>query len=183
MAWAPPYAPDLGDPSFLGRGQHRGLESAGRRHHGDPLHACHGGGNGVHQHGGGIGRSAAGNIDPNGLQRRPTPAQFHTGLVLEPLVSGALALMIGADALGGEGDRFSDFGRALHGAVLDLLGADPDVLGADIGPIELTAEAQNRLQALGAHGQENVTNQDVNVFGGLATLINEGGEGGLEAGL
>ena len=117
----------------------RRLQAPRRRHHGDALHPGGGGRHGVHQHGGGIGGPSARNIDAHRLKRRPTPAQLDAGLVLEPLVGGPLTLVIGADALGGEGDGLANLRRALLSAFFDLRRRDPDILGADICPVELTA--------------------------------------------
>jgi hypothetical protein len=167
-------------PGFLGGGQHGRLQLAGRGDHGDAVDAGHLGGHGVHQHGRGIGRAAAGHIDAHGLQRRPAPAQLHAGLVGPGLILRTLAGVEGADAGGGEGDGLADLGRGLGRAGLDLLGGDADRVLGQFHAVEAAGEAEHGLQALGLDGLQHVARGRVDILGRAPALVEEGLEGGGE---
>ena len=64
------------------------LEAARRSDHGDPPDPGDAGRDGVHQHRRGIGGAAAGDVDPDRIQRRPAPAEFDPGGVGEAMIPG-----------------------------------------------------------------------------------------------
>ena len=96
-------------PDFIHAGQMRRREhqrvnlSLGRRgdHH-KPLNTRDARRNGVHQHGGGIGRPPAGHIDTSGINRPPARTQPHARCIGHVAVGGLLLCMIGANTLCGE---------------------------------------------------------------------------------
>ncbi len=139
----PADAPDLGDAGFARRRQHRRLQLAGRRDHGDAVDAGDLGRHRVHQHGRGIGGPPARHIDPHRLQRRPAPAELDAGLVDEARVRRPLALVVAADARGGEGDRLAHLDRAGVDPGLDLARGDLELRLGQPHPVEALGVAQH----------------------------------------
>jgi hypothetical protein len=142
--------------------------------------AGHLGGHGVHQHGRGIGRATAGNVDANSLDRRPAPAQLHPGLVGPGLVGRTLARVIGADAGGGEDDGLAHVGGSLGRPGLDLLGRDTNGLGGQLDLVELAGVIEQRVDAPGPHGLQHLNHGGVDIGRRAAALVEKRLEGGGE---
>ena len=103
-------AVDFVDPRDARGGEHERIDpSVRRRHdHRDARAACDLGGRGVHQYRGGIARGAAGDIEPDRLDRAPAPALFDAERVGEGDILRRLPAVIGEHAFVGEfqrGDR------------------------------------------------------------------------------
>ncbi len=91
--------------------------------------------------------------------------------------------MIGADALGGEGDGVTHIRGAGCGAGLDLGLADPDGVFVEVGPVETPGVVQKGREALRPHALDDFRRSGVHLGRLAAALVEEGVEGGLEAGV
>ena len=116
-------AVDLVDAGTLRRRQHQRLDmAAGRRnHHDDALHARDLRRHDIHQHGRRIGRGAARHIEPDGVERRPAPAELDARRVAKAQILRPLALVEGGDALQRKIERGELFGRTFRLGGGDLL--------------------------------------------------------------
>ena len=143
---------DLGRPGEAGRGQHRRGHApvpARRRDHHQIPHARHACGDQVHQHGGRVGRGPAGDVAPHPVERRHLLAEKRAVLVAHPPGAGQLMAVecldppsrLGEGRLEPRGDRR---GRPL------VLG-NPELLGAQLHPVEALREVEQRGIAAPPH--------------------------------
>ena len=148
---------DLVDAGQGRGGQGVGREgpvTLGRGHHDHARHAGHLGGNGVHEHGGGVLGAAAGHVDGGGghrrhldAQQRPVRARGEPGLL-------ALLLVEGQDLVAGAGEGLQKL-RVHHGGRgLDQLVRHAEALGA--GAVEARAVLAHRGVPAVAHVAHDV---------------------------
>ncbi len=98
----------LGDPGHAGRGQDGRIDPAvgvGRRHQDDLPHPGDSGRDDRHQHGGRVGRAAAGNVDADPVERAHLLPQHRAVLVGDPPGLRQGRGVIALDALGGVAQR------------------------------------------------------------------------------
>jgi hypothetical protein len=174
----------LGDAGEAGGGGDEGGKNPARAGHGhdDARNPGDAGGDRVHQHGGGVGGLAAGDIDADGVERAPAEAHADSGLVGQREVGGKLAAMESLDPLGGEAERgVLGLGDGLGGGK-DLGGADPELGGGEIEPVEAAREVAEGGVAVGADGLDDGGDRGLDRGGLAAGGSEEGGEGGFEAG-
>ena len=178
-------AVDLGDAGQLGGGQHQRIEDAiGRRHrHHQALDAGHLGGQGIHQHGRGIGRRAAGNVKPRRGQGRPAIAQAQPRLVDVIEVLGLLAAVEIGDAAGRQGERLEGVGVARTAGGGQFIGRHAQGLGRQIVAVEALGVGDEGGVAPGPHLGEDGGDRRVDVGVRPALGGEPRREGGLEAGI
>ena len=180
---SPSDPPDLGHARRLGRRQHRRLQSPGGSDHGDAGHAGRRGRDRVHQNGGGIGRPPAGHIDPDRVQRRPTPPHLDPGLVDEAVVGRALTLVIATDPRCGEGDGVSHVHGALSRAGGDLVRRHPKARLRQLHAIEIAGVSQQGRDAFSPHRMENVADDRLHILWRVAARLHQLGEAQVEIGI
>ena len=173
-------------PGQVGRGQHQLVEHAvrGRHHHDDLAHPGHVGGNGVHQHRGGVGRLAPRNVDAGAIQGGDLLTQH--GAVGLGVVPGLrpLALVVEADPLGGLGQRLALLGGQ---AVIGL--AQPRRGQGQLGharhgkAVEAVAGLDQGGVTAGTHRGEDLLDPRLDRGVGNAVPGQQGGEARLEVGI
>src|SRR5699024_8011600 len=113
-----------------GGGQNGGVDlavGAGGGSHDDLVDAGHLGGDNVHQHGGGVGRGAAGHVDAGLLDGGVLLPQQHAGGALEQDILVDLLLVEGADIVGGRPQGLDKVRLDGGERLVDLGLADPQV--------------------------------------------------------
>ena len=142
-------AVDLGDAGEASRGEDKRIEHAVRRRHGHD-HALDLGDLGrdrVHQHRGGIGRSAARHVEPDRGERPPALAEPHAfGVDIVDLRRQLLPVKA-LDPLGGEFKRGNGLGRRGVGPGGDLRRREAQVVGRQPHPVETLCVVDQRRVA------------------------------------
>jgi len=176
---------DLLDAGQLGRGQHQRIQLAVGRghHHDDARHAGDLGGDGVHEHGAGIGGQAPRHIEPDGFDRRPAPAELDAHLIGVALVHRQLAGVVLGNTVGRDLQSVQCLGAAGFARGAYLRRADAQSELAEVDAIELLRQVDERRIAARAHVGNDRRDGGADIVGGFALFAEEGDERRLEAGI
>ncbi len=152
----------------------------GRRADGEPRHAGHLGGNGVHEQAGNKGSVAAlaaGHIEAHSVHRQDPLAEDAAVRARHEPGAIQLRLMASADIGRGPADVFPVFHRDGSGRPRDFLGTHPNGEG-EIRRVEMPRVVHEGLVAPGAHGGDDLPHGGLDVFIGCGASLQPAGGGG-----
>ncbi len=140
----------------------------GGNDHDDTRHAGHLGRHRIHQNGARIARRAAGNVEADGVDRRPARAETHADIVLVDVVLRLLTGVVLFDALRGKFQRSDDLRINRVKGGVDFLERDAHGGGRQIEAVKFSGIVGERLVAARAHIIDDRAHNGVNVLGDLA---------------
>ncbi len=151
-------AVDFGHTGAVGGGKDQRVNNpiGGWYAHGQPFDACNLGGNGVHQHGGGVGSLAARYVQSGCIQRDPAHPQCHPHVVRVAYVRGKLFLVEALNPSGGNIQRIQQFSTDLRFGLSNFFRCKSQFFGCYGQAVKAFGQGAKGGISLLAHGGQNV---------------------------
>ena len=138
---------------------------------------------GIHQHRARIARRAARHVEPDRLDRCPAPAEFDAGGIRVTIIPGLLPLVMRADTVAREMQRFDCPWIGLGIGSGNVVPGDGDAQRAEVAAAEFLRVVDQGLVAVGADARDNVAHHGVDIGGHFPLGRQEGRETLLEIGI